>query len=200
MYLNYLAPLTSPPVWMSYFFFTSVTQFHPPASSSPTLPIISDYTCSFHTINTCMSPRFNLQSSTPLLPSVTLASQELLELNLYPRTAKSLTNLTFFKLFHDLLHHWMSFKYCQWNVCKRKLLISSTQFLQFLLECLLLVLVPSAIWNPGQWSTIFPLPWFSYLVSRGVNPTRHPVSSSSFPLLIPPTSSNSFLSLLKPYL
>lgn len=106
-----------------------MTQFHPPPSPSLT-------SCSFHNTNTCMSVRFNLQSAIPLSSVAALASQEHPDMNLHlciPNLSQP-SQITLNNLM--TCFPWMSFQYCQWDVSKRELLISSIRFQQFLPECL----------------------------------------------------------------
>lgn len=165
-------------------FFTSVTQFHSPACPSPTF-LSSVTTLPPPILNALTSPRFKLQSSTPLSLSASLLSQEFPELTLHlctpnlSQTSQHILNylMTYFT--------WMYFKYCQQNISKRESFIYPVWLQQSLLECLLLLLIPLVVWSPGQ-CIAFPLPWLPYLISREVNPTRHPMSPHSHHL---PTAS-----------
>lgn len=120
-------------------------------------------------LNTLLSPRFNLQASTLLFLSAVL----------HCKNSQS----------------WI------YICCTPSL---SHNIFETHLPCLIptvppwmpaLVLVPAVVWSPRHWNLVFPLPWLPYLISREVCPTKHPVSSTSFL----PSSSDSFLSLLKPY-
>lgn len=116
--------------------------------------------------------------------------------SLYPKPLSNLT--TYFKLLHKLL---------QLNVLQ----VPTGEYIQGELPFSPAPTPAALPWVPaftmdtmgslGPWGTRrFPSPRAPVLVGKGVSPTKLPVSSSSFPLIMPPSLSNCFLPVLKPYL